>query len=161
MPLVIAPNPLDEALVDLLEADVTDPLADPPDGLAGARFMDLCPGGANHLVAPEGVAQPYMVFGLTQPTRDTYTMTGLAFQDCLYGFDVIQEGHSAEQAQSAARRLWALLQDADGTLTPTGWAVMHCRRTGYQERLERAEGGVLYQHVQSLFAITIRPVPGD
>lgn len=161
MTLQVAPNPLDEALVDLLSADATPPDADPlVDPFVGARFMDLCPGGPNHLVAPEGVAQPYMVFGLSQPTRDTYTLAGLAWVDCLYGFDVIHEGHSAEQAQSATRRLWALLQDTEA-LAPTGWAVMACRRTGYQERLERTEGGVLYQHVQSTFAITIRPIPED
>lgn len=146
MALDIAPNPLDAALVTVLSAD-TD---------ADHGFMALCPGGPNHLVAPEDAGDPYMVFGLTQPTRDTYTLAGLAFVDCLYGFDVIQVGGSAEQAQSAARRLNVLLTDATA-LAPSGWAVMACRRTGYQERLERLEGGGLRQHVQSLFAITIRP----
>jgi len=146
MPLAVAPNPVDEALVDLLSSDTA----------VDVGFMALCPGGPNHLVAPEGVAEPYMVFGLTQPTRDTYTLAGLAWVDCLYGFDVIQEGSSAERCQSASRRLDTLLTDTTA-LAPTGWVVMSCRRTGYQERLERQEGGALYQHVQSVYAITIRP----
>lgn len=146
MPPVITPNPVDAALVALVEAD-TDP---------SLGFMALCPGGMNHLVAPEGVDQPYCVFGLTQPTDDTYTLAGLAFVDLLYGFDVIQEGHSAERCQSAAARLNALLTDT-AALAPTGWVVMSCRRVGYAERLERTDGGLLYQHVQSRFAITIRP----
>ena len=146
MPPTIAPNPVDAALVALLSADI-----DPDYG-----FMALAPGGPNHLVAPENSPQPYCVFGLTQPTRDTYTMGGLAFVDCLYGFDVIQEGSSAERCQAAAARLNTLLTDTTA-LAPTGWVVMSCRRQGYQERLERTDGGVLYQHVQSTFAITIRP----
>lgn len=153
---VITPNPLDAALVALLSADVTPDPPDDPDPAAGARFLDLAPGGANHLVAPEGVAQPYMVFGLTQPTDDTYTLAGLAFSRARYGFDVIQEGASAERCQAAMARLSALLLDTTG-LAPTGWVVMACRRAGYFERIERTEGGTLYQHVQALFDITTRP----
>jgi hypothetical protein len=155
MTLNVGPNSVDAALVALLSADgPTDPLD--PNALDGSWFMDLCPGGVNHLVAPAGVARPYCVFGLTQPTRDTYTMAGLAFSDLVYGFDVIQEGQSAEQAQSASRRLYALLNDSTA-LAPSGLAVMSCRRIGYQERIERLEGGEIYQHVQSLFGLTVRP----
>ena len=159
--MTAAPNPLDAALVALIAADVTPPPADPPDPqapadpLAGLRFIDLCPGGANHLVAVEGVANPYLVFGLMGPTRDIYVLAGLAWSTATYGFDVIQEGHSAEQAQAAVARLQAILtQEA---LDPAGYRVMDCHRTGYQERLERTDGGVLYQHVQAVYTITISP----
>lgn len=142
----IAPNPVDAALVALVAADTN------PD----VGFVALAPGGLHHLVAPESPTDPYAVFGLVGPSQDTYTLAGLAFSELTYGVDVIQEGHSAERAATAAARLNTLLTDAAG-LTPAGFTVMACRRIGYQERIERTEGGVLYQHVQSLFSVTIRP----
>lgn len=145
----IAPDPLDAALVALLAADDTD-----PDG-----FVALVPGGPWHLVAPEGVGDPYLVFGQTVPSQDTYTLAGLAWSTRTYGMDVIQQGGSAERAQTAARRLFGLLNDQDAALSAlmTGMAVMACRRIGYAERVERLEGGELVQHVQSLFSIMVRP----
>lgn len=144
----IVPNPLDAALVAVLEAD-TDP----------EGFVALVPGGVHHLVAPENPGDPYCVFGVTQPSQDTYTLSGLAYASLIYGFDVIQSGLSAERAQTAAARLAVLLNDQEGALNDelSGWVVMACRRTGYQERLERTEGGVIYQHVQSLFGLMVRP----
>jgi hypothetical protein len=150
MTLDNTPSPVDVALVTLVSADT-----DPDHG-----FMALCPGGLNHLVAPEDVADPYCVFGLTIPSSDTYTMTGLAYSVLTYGLDVIQEGGSAERAQTAQARLFTLLNDQEANLNavmPTGWAVLACRRSGYAERLERTEGGVLYQHIQAIYTVTIRP----
>lgn len=145
----IAPNPVDAALVAVLAAD-TDP---------DVGFVALVPGGIHHLVAPENPGDPYCVFGVTQPSADTYTMSGLAYSSLIYGLDVIQAGLSAERAQSAAARLFSVLNDGEAALNDelTGWVVMACRRTGYAERLERTEGGLIYQHVQSLFGLIVRP----
>lgn len=147
MTVTIAPNPVDAALVARLAADT-----DPTDG-----FVALVPGGAWHLAAPEDVADPYCVFGLMIPSDDTYTLGGLAFSRLTYGFDIIQEGLSAERASTGARRLNFLLTDQEANLPMTGWVFMACRRVGYAERLERTDGGVLYQHIQSIFSVTVRP----
>jgi hypothetical protein len=149
---VIAPNPLDEALMDRLTADTgTD------------SWTDLVTGGTWHLVVPTTPDDPdnrppiYCMFGVLGPSEDVYTLGGWAYSRVIYGFDVIQEGGSAERAQTAARRLNYLLTDQEASITPTGLRVMACRRQGYTERLERTEGGILFQHVQSIFGLMVGP----
>jgi hypothetical protein len=145
MPPIVSPDRVDEAIVAMFEADT-----DPDNGLVA-----LCPGGIHHLVAPEGVALPCVVFATVGTNTDTYTLGGRAFSTRTYVLTVIDEGHSAERASTAARRLGQRIE----TIAPVGWQVLSARRTGWSERIIATEGGTLYQQVSVIATVVVSEAP--
>jgi hypothetical protein len=125
--------------------------------LAGdATLTTLAPGGVWREVAPQGVAEPYVVVQL-MGHQDTYELNrAQAFEDCTYMVKAVQQANSGAAVQAVADRVQALLQN--GTLTITGYrlvTMMRLERIAYVEIDEDRDRR--YQHRGGLYRVLVEP----
>lgn len=131
---------VDTALVGKLTADAT---------LAG-----LAPGGVYFEVAPQGVAEPFVV--VQQMTHeDSYQLArSAAFESFLYLVKAVQASTSGATVQACADRIQALLQN--GSLSATGYVLTLMQR---EERIRYVEideqRDQRYQHRGGLYRVQV------
>ena len=125
--------------------------------LAGdPTLATLAPGGVFREVAPQGVAEPYVIVQL-MGHQDEYSLNrAQAFEDFTFMVKAVQQSSSGTTAQSVADRVHALLQN--GTLTITGYRLVDMKRT---ERIAYVEidddRDRRFQHRGGLYQVLVEP----
>lgn len=125
--------------------------------LAGdATLATLAPGGVFREVAPQGVAEPYVIVQLIGHRDDYQLNRAQAFEDCTYMVKAVQQANSGTAVQAVADRVQALLHN--GTLTITGYRLVNLMRTERIAYVEIDEDrDRRYQHRGGLYEVLVEP----
>ena len=121
-----------------------------------ATLMGLAPGGVYREVAPQGVAEPFII--VQQYTHeDQYLLRRQsAFESFAYLVKAVQQSLTASAVQACADRIQTLLQN--GTLSPTGYTLTLMQR---EERIATVEidedRDLRYQHRGGLYRVIVEP----
>lgn len=131
---------LDDALLAVLKADAT--------------LTTRAPGGVYRDVAPQGIAEPFVIVTLMAHEDIAEQASAPAFERGRYLVKAVASATSATSAESAADRIHALLNG--GSLTVTGFSHMGTWR---EERVSYIEvdGPVRWQHRGGIYVVTADP----
>lgn len=132
---------LDNGLIAALKAD--------------AQLTALAPGGVYRDIAPDGVAEPFVIVTLMSHHDVPQFGATEAYQEARYLVKAVGKGTSPTSTESAADRIHAVLQNA--TLTMSGFSQMGCFR---EERISYVEADApsRYQHRGGIYVVRACPL---
>lgn len=136
-------TPVRRAIYGRMAGDTTlnGLLAAPAPGRAKAIY---------HQQAPQGAAFPYVIFQKQSGNPTEAFGDPSAMDTDVWMVKAVDRSDSADQAEAAAARIIALLNDAP--LSISGNALLYLRRQSDVEYPEVTDGQ-MYQHVGSLFRL--------